>query len=285
MTRDRRRFACNGRVAHVSLAGEVGDVPLTEGRRAQVDDPVADLLADPGGRRDRQLLLGAAVRVLEERDGFAFVMAEADGYCGYMWEDTLADPGPPPTHRVSARATHVYDRAEIKSPDRMRLSLGAVLHVSGVSNGFAETPLGHVPLAHLTDLTETESDPVAVAERLLGTPYLWGGNSSLGIDCSGLVQVALTLCGLDCPGDSDMQAAELGVALPEDAALQRGDLLFWKGHVAWVADDARLLHANAHHMAVAFEGIEAAIDRIAAGGDGPVTARRRLPGLATPPRG
>ncbi len=128
---------------------------------------------------------------------------------------------------------------------------------------------------HLRALGEWCQDPVAVAEMFLGTPYLWGGNSRDGIDCSGLVQAALLACGRDCPGDSDQQAG-IGTELAEGDALRRGDLVFWKGHVAMVVDGDRLIHANGHSMSVAHEGIAACIERIAAAGGGPVTARRRV---------
>ena len=133
----------------------------------------------------------------------------------------------------------------------------------------------YVPMPHLMPLDPLATDPVAEAERYLGVPYLWAGNSGFGIDCSGLVQAACLACGVACPGDSDQQSVALGEALPEDASLHRNDLIFWKGHVAWVVGDGRILHANARDMAVAYEDMDAAIDRIAVS-DGPVTGRRRL---------
>ncbi|WP_397544687.1 NlpC/P60 family protein [Roseovarius salis] len=241
--------------------------------------PVADLLRTPGGARDRQLLLGAAVTVYETRAGWAFVEVGHDGYVGYVPADALAD-APAPTHRVTARATHVYTVPEVKSRESAALSHGSLLTVSGTRARFAETPLGFVPAMHLSPVEEMAADPVAVAETFLGAPYLWGGNTAFGIDCSGLVQMACLACGLACPGDSDMQERELGRALCADEPLLRGDLLFWKGHVAWVAGPGSLLHANAFHMAVVHEPLQDAINRIEAQGDGPVTSRKRLGGPA-----
>ena len=160
----------------------------------------------------------------------------------------------------------------MKTRERMSLSHGARVTVTGEAGRFAETPLGFVPRVHLAPLERPEADPVAVAERFLGAPYLWGGNSAFGIDCSGLVQAALAACGIACPGDTDMQES-LGDAA--QGAPRRGDLLFWKGHVALVRDAETLIHANAHHMAVTVEEIAAVTDRIAAAGEGPVTAHRR----------
>jgi cell wall-associated NlpC family hydrolase len=232
--------------------------------------PLADLCRAPDGPRDRQLLMGEAVEILAPSSsgltrgspqGWARVRAARDGYEGFVPEAALTTGRV--THRVCARATHLYPAPDIKTRERAMLSLNARLEVIGQSGSFAETPQGFVPLAHLAPLDAPESDPVAVVARLLGTPYLWGGNSSLGIDC---------------PGDSGPQEAALGHPLPEDEPLQRGDLLFWRGHVAWVADPDTLLHANAHHMAVACEPIPEAITRIAAQNGGPVTARKRLKG-------
>lgn len=251
---------------------------MSDARR--VGWPLVDLCRSPGGPRERQLLMGEAVEVRSARDGWASVRALRDGYRGFVPEAALT--GGRVTHSVASRATHIYPAPDMKTRERALLSLGARLEVTGAAGAFAETPQGFVPRAHLRPLDAPETDPVAVAERLIGTPYLWGGNSSLGIDCSGLVQAGCLACALPCPGDSGPQAAALGTPLPEDAPLQRGDLIFWRGHVAWVSDPGTLLHANAHHMAVAHEPIAEAIARIAAQGGGAVTALRRL---VTPPRG
>ena len=241
----------------------------------QIGVPVVDLLRNPEGPRDRQLLLGDAVHVLERLDGFAFVQSQKDAYVGYVEETALEQPGTP-THMVSAPATHLYVRADMKSPDRNGLSFGARLTVEAESGGFAETWHGFVPRQHLRPLQKPFDDPVEVASLFLGTPYLWGGNSRAGIDCSGLVQAACLACGIPCPGDSDQQQAALGELLPEDETPRRGDLLFWKGHVAWVAGRNQILHANAHTMSTNFEDLNSAVARIQEAGDGPVTARKRL---------
>ena len=272
---DRRLTPANGRVAALHLRGIVTADAYVAGDPATVRLPVADLLASPGGPRDRQLLLGAAVTVYDRRDGWAFVQARADGYVGYLPEAALG-PLDAPTHRVATPATHVYEAESFKSPDLLHLSFGARLRVTAERAKFWETEAGFVPKKHLRPLDRPFSDPVTVAQIHFGVPYLWGGNSILGIDCSGLVQAALHACDISCPGDSDLQAQALGAVLPDDAPPQRGDLYFWAGHVALAVDEATLIHANAHHMAVAYEPIAAATLRIEAQGDGPVTLRRRL---------
>jgi cell wall-associated NlpC family hydrolase len=156
------------------------------------------------------------------------------------------------------------------------LPLGARLAIARIEDRMAVTQSGaYVPAAHLAPLGENESDLVTVAERFLGAPYLWGGKTALGLDCSGLVQVALTACGVSCPRDSDMQEAALGTAVSADlSALECGDLIFWKGHVAIVLDRDSLIHANAYHMAVAIEPINEAVVRIRNAGSEITSIRR-----------
>ena len=239
---------------------------------AQVVRPVVDLCRMPSGPRDRQILFGDSVRVLHDAEGWSYIQTAKDGYCGHIRSDSL---GPPmdPTHYVSAPATHVYERPDFKSPDVVSLSHASRLSVASITGKFAETSLGYVPTVHLSSVSELSNDPATIAALYLGTPYLWGGNSRSGIDCSGVIQAALLGCGISCPGDSDMQQA-----LGHDAAntYQRNDLLFWKGHVALVVDPGTLIHANASAMACVYELIEATIKRITDQGDGPVTAHRRL---------
>ncbi len=277
---DRRLTPANDRVAHISLKGLVEAPRYSRGRPARVAVPVADLCAAPGGARDRQVLMGATLTVLERRQGWAFVVAGDDGYCGYVRTTALAAPQAP-THRVITPGTHLYTRADLKSPDLAAISLGVRLTIEGAEGRFLRTEDGpFVPAGHLAPLEAPPADPVALAESLIGTPYLWGGNSRAGIDCSGLVQLCWHATGRAAPGDSDMQARELGDPLPEDAALRRGDLIFWKGHVAIVTGPDQIVHANGHRMAVTPEGLTAAIARIRAGGEGEVTMRRRDPTLA-----
>lgn len=271
---DRRLTPANGRVAHVSLRGTIDAPRFVDGTPARVAMPLSDLLASPGGTRDRQLLSGAEVLVLDRHDGHAFVQAKADGYCGYIAEAALAPPQKA-THWVAAPATHLYPAASIKARETALLSLGARVTATGTEGKLVRTADGWIPRQHLRALEDWADDPVSVAESLIGTPYLWGGNSRSGIDCSGLVQIAYFACGRACPGDSDLQQASLGVALPRSEPLRRGDLLFWKGHVALACDGMRLIHANGHSMSVAYEGISECIARIERAGEGAYLGARR----------
>lgn len=250
-------------------------VLMDEITAAQVIVPVADLLRHPDGPRDRQLLLGAHVTLHAKRGGWAYVQATADGYCGYVRPGTLGT-ATEPTHRVAVAASHVYARADLKSPDLLALSHGSLLSVTATEGAFSQTAHGFVPSQHIKPVGMLETDPAAVAALYLGTPYLWGGNSRLGIDCSGLVQAACLACGIPCLGDSDMQATAAGILLEHGAEYRRNDLLFWQSHVAIVWDSETILHANANSMSTAFEPLAEGLVRIAAS-DGPVTAHRRLP--------
>lgn len=282
---DRRSLWSNGEVAHVSLRGQVDAARFVEGEVHLITAPLADLCASPRGARDRQLLQGESFLVLDLRDGWCFGAALRDGYVGWVESALVVPRQGEPTHVVTAAASYAKSTPGLKAMGRVTpVSFGSRVCVLSTSDGWAKidwgqgtlTQIRYLPLPHLASIDHREADPVAVAERLLGTPYLWGGNSSFGIDCSGLVQAALLACGIPCPGDSDQQETTLGTALPANTPAQRGDLFFWKGHVAMAVDDKTLIHANAHHMAVTLEDLQDAIDRITAQGGGPVTSHKRL---------
>ncbi len=241
-------------------------------RPAQINDVVVNLFRSTDGPRDRQLIYGDEVTHLGNSGDWAYVQSNKDGYHGYVSKDLMRQ-SKEPTHWVSAPSTNTYMEPDFKSPDMGHLTFGSRVLVEEDIERFVATEIGFIPSQHLQPVSIQLSDPAAVAALFLGTPYLWGGNSRWGIDCSGLVQAALLACGQPCPGDSDQQ-----MSLGDDATgpYQRNDLLFWKGHVALVSDANTLIHANAHAMSVTFEPIKNAIERIEAAGDGPMTAHRRL---------
>ena len=273
---DRRLTPFSGRIAHVSLQGRVEAQGFTTGEPARIVQGVVDLDRKPGGPRDRQVLWGDRVLVIDRQDGLAFVWADKDGYCGWLPEAALG-PDHPVTHRVCAPFSQLYPEPRVQAHELTTLPFAAQVQVLEDGERFARTPQGWVPRHHLRPLAAHDADPVAVALGFLGTPYLWGGNSRAGLDCSGLAQAALLACGIPCPGDSDLQAA-LGRELGPDEAVQAGDLVFWKGHVALVSGADEIVHATAAFMAVVREPLSGAIARIEATGGGPVTHRRRLAG-------
>ncbi|WP_151718837.1 C40 family peptidase [Gemmobacter serpentinus] len=271
---DRRLTPANARAALESLRGKVDAPRFVAGEAASVAVPLADLLKAPAGGRDRQVIRGEAVTVIDRHEGWAFVQAAKDGFCGYLREDQLGG-ALAATHWVATPGTHLYDGPKVQHRELAALHMHARVQVTGMQGNWAETPQGFVPAMHLKPLGQFHDDPASVAQMFLRTPYLWGGNSRAGIDCSGLAQGAFLACGIPLPGDSDLQSA-CGTEIPEGAPLQRDDLLFWKGHVAIALSPSHMIHATAAYMAVVEEETEAAIARIIAGGDGPVTGRRRL---------
>jgi cell wall-associated NlpC family hydrolase len=262
------------------LEGKVEALRFAAGETREVVDPSAPLrrVPSPEAPLDTEALMGERVTVYETTDeGWAWGQLAGDGYVGWLPANALSAPGPAATHKVSAPRTLVFPGPSIKLPPIAALSFGARVAVERERERFAVTANGgHVPANHLVSIDEFERDFVAVAERFIGVPYLWGGKTNLGLDCSGLVQIALAACGIACPRDTDMQEA-LGqpVASADFSDLERGDLVFWKGHVGIVRDADTLLHANAFHMATAIEPTREAVARIRADGS-KVTSVRRL---------
>jgi len=222
-----------------------------------------------------QLLYGEAFDVLETAEGWAWGQARRDGYVGFVRADDLAPAPSAPTHWVKALRTFGFSKADLKSAPVTALSMNSFVQAKGEANGFVDGgAAGFIPIGHVAPVGDFENDPAGVAERFVGAPYLWGGRDSLGLDCSGLIQQAFYACGRACPRDTDQQLAAF--ERPADpASLERGDLVFWSGHMAMMLDGARIVHANAHHMAVAVEDLNAAIARIrSAGASDPVAYRR-----------
>ncbi len=237
---------------------------------------------DPSAGIDTELVFGETVECWDAGEGFAYVRAERDGYVGYMSDAALEPVAGAATHRVRELRTFIYAGPSIKVPDPLLIPQGAQLTVVGEKDGFAVLDRGgYAYAAHLEPADARAKDYIAVAERYEGTPYLWGGRTSLGLDCSGLVQNALGMAGVAAPRDSDLLEAFFPVEVPVSAAfggLTRGDAVFWKGHVGLMRDATTLLHANGHHMATVSEPLAEAAARILAKSFGPITSIRRLGG-------
>ncbi|MGA0602509.1 C40 family peptidase [Caulobacter sp. KR2-114] len=245
-------------------------------RRITVPAAAIRKAPDPAAEQLDQALFGELFDVVETAGGQAWGQARRDGYVGYVAEGALGDLGEPATHWVSALRTFAFAEPSIRAPAFGPLSMNALVTVDGEPEGGFVHALGAGWIArrHLRPIGDAPTDFVEIAEQFLGAPYLWGGRDSLGLDCSGLIQQALYACGRSCPRDTDQQAG-MGRDAPGNALI-RGDLVFWKGHVGVMLDGARLLHANAHHMAVAVEPLGEAIQRIAAAGVGQPLGFRRL---------
>ncbi len=278
---DPRLTPARGDIAAKHLEGKVEAARFVEGETFEIADALAPLRLGPSADAEQatQALKGERAIIYDRNgEGWAWGQLKADGYVGWLPDAALARLGATPTHKVTALRTLAFTGPSIKLPPSDALMMESRITVTREDGMFAVTREGwFVPKIHLAALDVHAPDFVAVAERFVGTPYLWGGKSCLGIDCSGLVQLSLLAAGKSCPRDSDMQQVELGRALDADEAaqLQRGDLIFWKGHVAIVRDAATVVHANAFHMATAIENTGDAIVRIKASGSD-VTAIKRL---------
>jgi cell wall-associated NlpC family hydrolase len=277
---DPRLTPARPEVAAKYLEGKVKAARFVEGETFEVTDAIAPMHRAPAPDAElmTQALKGERVTVYDRNgEGWVWGQLGSDGYVGWLPESTLAKPSAKPTHKVTALWTFAFPGPSIKLPPAVSLPMGAALVIIRDDGPFALTSDGrYVPRQHLGPLDARALDFVGVAERFVGTPYLWGGKSAFGIDCSGLVQISLTSAGTGCPRDSDMQCDGLGRALSvaESKHLSRGDLIFWKGHVAIVRDAETIVHANAHHMATVIEKTRDAIARIKAGGSDVIAVKR-----------
>jgi cell wall-associated NlpC family hydrolase len=266
-------------LAAARLRGKVHAARYVEGTPKRVVDPVAPLrrAPQPDAALDTEALYGERVIVYETTDeGWAWGQIELDGYVGWLPSGALAEVGRGPTHRISALRTFVLSRPDIKTSPLMALSFGSRIAIVREEGNLAVTDAGgFVPARHMLPLEQSEADFVATARRFLGVPYLWGGRSSLGLDCSGLVQLALQAAGHECPRDSDLQA-QIGTAVDfgDLSKFKRGDLIYWQGHIGIVAGGGNFLHANAFHMAVAEEPLTEAVQRIRRSGLEILSVRR-----------
>lgn len=282
---DPRRHAYRASLAAESLRGRVEAPRYVEGERRQVEASSLPLRREPrfDAMLDSEALFGETLTLFDESEGWAWVQLARDSYVGYMPSEGLSSAVTTPTHRVAALRTYVYASPDIKTPPLSLLSLNALLSGAEVEGRFLALQSGGFVIAeHLRKLDEPARDFVDVALGFRGTPYLWGGRTSLGVDCSGLVQLASEAAGLSCPRDADMQANEVGRQLDRQGAdaLARGDLVFWDGHVGIITGAQDLVHASAYQMMVVEEPLAEARARIASSKGGEITGVRRPAGLS-----
>lgn len=278
---DSRLHAHRPGLADAALEGQVEAERFVRPRMMQVAEPVISVHRQPrfDAMQLTQALMGEQVKVFAEEEGWAWVQLARDGYVGYVNSNALSGDVLAPTHRVAVPKTFLYPAANLKTQPVITVTMNAEVTAVGSDGNFTQLANGRFAYTpHLKPVGEAEKDFVAVAQRFLEVPYYWGGKSALGLDCSGLVQLALEACGVPALRDSDMQEATLGerVMVNDLDSLRRGDLVFWKGHVGIMTDADTLLHANGYHMMVAAEPLKDAVERIAAKDGQQVTAVRRF---------
>lgn len=272
---DRRIHAFRPDIADVALAGTLF-APHYAAPMPRAAAAAAFMRSAPSASAEAvsQLLPGEGFAALEITAGWAWGYSLHDHYVGYIEVAHLCDPVAP-THRVSVREALIFSEASIKAPIAGTRPIGSRL-CGAVEGNFLKIDGGFVHMRHVAPVDDLAADPVAVAELCLGMPYLWGGRGGDGIDCSGLVQIALAAAGHSAPRDTDMQRQEIGFALDEHAPLRRGDIVSFPGHVGLMVDEERLIHANAHWMAVVIEPLADVVARLKPNHDRPILSRRRL---------
>ena len=273
---DKRTTPARPDLAAAHLKGKVEAARFAEGEKCSVIVGRASLHHAPSGEsaQDSELLFGETFTVYERKEGWAWGQASGDLYVGYLPERALGAPFSPDA-KVVAVMTPVFALPDLKKPVRDFLPLNAMVKRGAQSGDYVEiAPGSFVHHRHLAPLPHKESDFVAVAKQFIGVPYVWGGKTFAGLDCSGLIQTALAAAGMRAPRDTDMMEEALEQAV-DIADVRRGDLVFWKGHMGVMLNGAIMLHANAFHMAVARENLAEAIARIAPVA-GPVTSIKRL---------